>query len=130
MWASTWKNTAAKNQRTGGWRSTDGDAVTQLLPVSSNGVKIYLPDPISSWTELKLYQTNTVRHSGLVCLGRYEKVFKPGSAENMILTAAGANPSVNPRALLNWNGITSCPVELINPYWLFWATGANPPLKL
>lgn len=64
----------------GGW----GDAP------SMGGVKITtLPDPISSWTELKLYQTRTIRDFNLLCMGRYEKTFKVGSAENAILSALG-----------------------------------------
>ena len=59
-------------------------------PMQVGGVTFTLPDPVSSWTELKLYQARTQRNTGLSCLGRYEKVFKPGAAENMILLATGA----------------------------------------
>jgi hypothetical protein len=54
------------------------------------GLTVYWPDPMTSWTELKLYQTRTQRNVGLSCIGRYEKVFKPGGAENMMLLATGA----------------------------------------
>lgn len=64
----------------GGW----GEAAT------FGGASISLPDPIASWTELKLYQTRTAREVGLSCLGRYEKVFKMGSSENMVLARLGA----------------------------------------
>lgn len=68
-----------------GW----GSAINPL-GVSFAGVTVPVPDPITSWTETKLYQTRTLRNVGLSCLGRYEKVFKPGSAENMMLLVAGA----------------------------------------
>ncbi len=55
------------------------------------GVKVYTPDPLTSWSEFKLYQTRTLRNIGISCVGRYEKVFKPGSAENMMLLGAGAD---------------------------------------
>lgn len=48
-----------------------------------------LPDPLTSWTELKLYQMRTLRLANLSCIGRYEKVFKPGSSENVVLMALG-----------------------------------------
>ncbi len=54
------------------------------------GIRVDWPDPVSSWTEMKLYQARTHRHFGLSCIGRYEKTFKPGSAENMMLLASGA----------------------------------------
>ncbi|MES2983769.1 MAG: hypothetical protein V4735_01110 [Pseudomonadota bacterium] len=59
------------------------------VPTSFGGVKIYMPDPISSWTETKLYQTRALRSVGLSCLVRYEKIYKPGGAENMLMLAAG-----------------------------------------
>lgn len=63
---------------------------TNPLGVSFGGVQVSVPNPTSSWTETKLYQTRTLRHVGLSCLGRYEKVFKPGGAENlMALISAG-----------------------------------------
>jgi len=57
--------------------------------VSFGGISIKTPDPITSWTELKLYQSRTLRNKRVSCIGRYEKVFKPGSTENMVLAAAG-----------------------------------------
>ncbi len=63
----------------GGW---GGDA-------SFGGVNISAPDPITSWTELKLYQTRTMRKDGLYCIGRYDKVFKPESTEEKLLGLAG-----------------------------------------
>jgi hypothetical protein len=55
-----------------------------------SGLEVYWPDPMTSWTELKLYQTNTLRRTGLSCIGRYEKVFKPGSSEQLALMASGS----------------------------------------
>ncbi len=54
------------------------------------GVSVYWPDPMTSWTELKLYQARTLRSTGISCIARYEKVFKPGSSENLVLMATGA----------------------------------------
>lgn len=48
------------------------------------------PDPVTSWTELKLYQANTTREVNVVCLGRYEKAFKHRTPENQILVTGGA----------------------------------------
>ncbi len=76
--------------KTGGWGGVMGITIP-WQPVSFAGVNFILPDPITSWTELKLYQARTNRTIGMSCLGRYEKVFKPGSAENLILMAAGAD---------------------------------------
>jgi hypothetical protein len=71
--------------KTMGW-----SGVPNPLGVSFGGLSVYTPDPLTSWTELKLYQARTQRNVGLTCIGRYEKVFKPGSAENMILATTGA----------------------------------------
>jgi hypothetical protein len=60
------------------------------VPVKFAGLTLYAPDPLTSWAEFKLYQTRTLRNIGISCVGRYEKVFKPGSAENMMLLGAGA----------------------------------------
>lgn len=45
-------------------------------------------DPNTSWLELKLYQART-QTLGLHCIGRYEKIFKPGAAEDRVLREAG-----------------------------------------
>lgn len=55
----------------------------------SQNLDIRVPDGITSWTELKLYQARTLRNVNLSCIARYEKVFKPGSAENMLLMRSG-----------------------------------------
>ena len=69
--------------------------------VNFGGVSIKESDPVTSWTELKLYQARTYRNWGLACLGRYDKAFKPGSTENVLLAQAGAE----------WSSIvvTKCP---------------------
>ena len=74
-------NADRKDQRCllGGW---GGDA-------SFGGVSIRAPDPITSWTELKLYQARTMRKDGMYCIGRYDKVFKPESTEEKLLGLAG-----------------------------------------
>ncbi len=59
------------------------------LPATFAGVSITLPDPVTSWTELKLYEAHTMNKVGLSCIARYEKVFKPGAAENMMLNISG-----------------------------------------
>lgn len=63
-----------------------------LKAVSFAGTYLQIPDPMTSWTEMKLYQARAVRSPSHVnCLARYEKVFKPYSAENMILAVSGAD---------------------------------------
>lgn len=47
------------------------------------------PDPNTSWAELKMYQMNTFTRSHAMCLGKYEKVFKPLGAEEFVLAKAG-----------------------------------------
>ncbi len=64
-------------------------AMTNANSTTVGGYKIRVPDGITSWTELKLYQANTVRAVQLVCLGRYEKVFRPGGTEALLQMAAG-----------------------------------------
>ena len=58
--------------------------------VSFGGLSISTPDPVTSWTELKLYQAYTTREQNVVCLGRYEKAFKYRSSENQALLSAGS----------------------------------------
>jgi hypothetical protein len=74
-------NSNAKDERCllGGWGG----------PASFGGVSINAPDPITSWTELKLYQTRTARGESVYCIGRYEKTFKTESTEEKILGLAG-----------------------------------------
>ena len=66
--------------------------------VNFAGVSIDTPDPITSWTELKLYQARTARKDGVYCIGRYDKVFKPESTEEKVLGAFGGTFSTT-RAL-------------------------------
>ncbi|MFM9889374.1 MAG: hypothetical protein ACKVOE_01830 [Rickettsiales bacterium] len=53
------------------------------------GASIKIPDPVTSWTEMKLYQARTLRYFGLSCFGRYEKLFKAGSTESLSLSSVG-----------------------------------------
>jgi hypothetical protein len=68
---------------------------------SFGGANIKESDPITAWTDLKMYQARTYRNWGLACIGRYDKAFKPGSTENVLLAQAGAE----------WSSIvvTKCP---------------------
>lgn len=59
--------------------------------VSVAGTKVSVPDPLTSWAELKLYQARSARSEHMNCLARYEKAFKPESTESMVLNAAGAD---------------------------------------
>ncbi|MFO0389761.1 MAG: hypothetical protein ACK502_08620 [Alphaproteobacteria bacterium] len=45
---------------------------------------------IGGWPELKSHQMLSIRKNNLFCVGRYEKLFKPGSAENFVLAKGGA----------------------------------------
>lgn len=45
---------------------------------------------IGGWAELKAHQMQSVRRNNLYCLGRYERLFKPGGGENFVLAKAGA----------------------------------------
>ncbi|MFO0110721.1 MAG: hypothetical protein ACK52W_09380, partial [Alphaproteobacteria bacterium] len=63
-------------------------------PSSFGGVSVDAPDPVTSWTELKLYQARTARKDGVYCIGRYDKVFKPESTEEKILSLAGGDFNV------------------------------------
>lgn len=67
--------------KTGGWAT---NPKTQRLKIG-RGIEITLPDPMTSWTELKAYQMNAVRNKGISCIGRYEKMFKDGSSEAFAL---------------------------------------------
>lgn len=56
---------------------------------SCGGMSFKKPDPMTSWTELKAYQARTTSDYSISCIGRYEKLFAPGSAENKVLMRAG-----------------------------------------
>jgi hypothetical protein len=45
---------------------------------------------VGGWTELVAHQMQTERRYNMACLGRYEKLFKVGSAENFVLSKAGS----------------------------------------
>ncbi|MBN8542932.1 MAG: hypothetical protein J0M34_01555 [Alphaproteobacteria bacterium] len=59
-------------------------------PASFGGTGISrLPDPVTSWTELKLYQMRSIRDKQVYCIGRHEKLFKPTGTEEILLYLAG-----------------------------------------
>lgn len=68
------------------------------------GVSVKLPDPISSWTEFKLYQTRARRELKLSCVPRYEKYYKLGSTENQLLARLGARFAVGVISTADENG--------------------------
>ena len=81
----------------GGWGGTGLSGVFNLKGValdtsdlgSATRTLISLPDPITSWTELKLYQARALRNLGLSCIPRYEKAFKQGGTEALTLLKSG-----------------------------------------
>lgn len=46
-------------------------------------------DPILDWMELKLYQLRGIRETGMSCLVQHEKIFKPGTGEEIIANRSG-----------------------------------------
>jgi hypothetical protein len=57
------------------------------------GVTIKIPDPVTSWTELKLYQGYTTRETGVACMGRYDRAFRYRGTEYQMLLRGGWSPS-------------------------------------
>ncbi len=49
------------------------------------------PDPISSWSELKLYYVRGIRQ-GAKCIINHEKIFKASNGEDILLMSSGAEP--------------------------------------
>lgn len=45
---------------------------------------------VGGWSELKAHEMWTIRRSNLFCVGRYEKLFKPGGQEALVLSKAGS----------------------------------------
>jgi hypothetical protein len=45
---------------------------------------------VGGWSELKAHQMWGIRRNNLFCVGRYEKLFKPGGPENFALAKSGA----------------------------------------
>jgi hypothetical protein len=89
--------------------------------VSVGNIEVKTPDPVASWTELKLYQLRTMRTYHQVCLGRYDKLFKIGGTEDHALALAGGtyyeiNKSceISPNAINTASG-TSTPEMEPNP---------------
>ena len=59
-------------------------------PTAFGGTAIeQLPDPVTSWTELKLYQMRSIRDKHVYCIGRHEKLFKPSGTEEILLYLLG-----------------------------------------
>jgi len=66
---------------------------------------------IGGWLELKGHEMYTIRRSNLFCMGRYEKLFKPGSADEFAYRRAGGG-YLNTQGLeypwpLGWRGYGS-----------------------
>lgn len=93
------KSQRMKDQRClfGGWGGN----------VSMGGVSIQVPDPVTSWTELKLYQARTTRDFGLVCMARYDKTYKTGATEDRALLGFGADPTEGIITKTNSDGTTT-----------------------
>lgn len=58
------------------------------------GISVKKNDPVTSWTELKLYQARGARKDGVYCIGRYDKVYKPESTEERVLNLLGGKINV------------------------------------
>ncbi len=61
---------------------------------------VHLPNdntvhPLTSWTELKLYQARTYRNTGLNCIGQFEKLHKVNMMEDVVLKMAGGSVLLN-----------------------------------
>lgn len=68
---------------------------------------------LGGWDELVLHQLYTMRFHNLNCIGRYEKLFKDGDADNYVHYAAGGS-FTNPKGQsypwpLGWRGYASNP---------------------
>jgi len=91
-------------------------------------------DSLTSWSELKQYQMNSIRKYGLNCLPQYEKIYKQDGGEDGALTILMGNPSSpitkdgktsNMQAIewrLAWRGYLSDP-DFVDQFPSF---GANP----
>lgn len=95
--------------------------------VSMGGTSITLPDPIASWTELKLYQARTLRDVGISCLGRYEKTAKLGSNEDKALFAFGADPA---QVIISRNRANGAPETVTLQKWREENPGKASPTDL
>jgi len=65
------------------------DSNNKPLTPSYKCISLASPDALTSWTELKTYQTRFIRDHGLNCLGQYEKFDKQFGAEDGALNAVG-----------------------------------------
>lgn len=66
------------------------DTVQDLYNATQMKARMKKTEPITSWSELKLYQARSARETGLNCLAKHELVFKQGTGEDMILGKTGA----------------------------------------
>lgn len=75
---------------------------------------------VGGWSELKAHQMWSIRRNNLYCIGRYEKLFKPGGPEQLVLAKAGAGYTST--GALRDPGHASCQSNPGSPECL-----ANPP---
>lgn len=116
--------TEAKETKTGtggkfcryGGNGQDFNGATQV-PASYDCIKFGTTDSLTSWTELKLYQSYAIRKYGLNCLPQYEKFDKQFGAEDGALFAAGGYIS-SPHAV-NPSDLTQTTSQTI-PWPLAW----------
>lgn len=94
--------TAQRSCKIGGW-GYKPDKPNERFTGDSGPVAqrcVSLPDdntvhPLTSWTELKLYQMRTYRTTGLNCIAQFEKIHKPNTAEDAAMREAGGSVLVN-----------------------------------
>lgn len=74
-----------------------GGAMTSMMGPFGGGSYVQVPalDPITSWAELKLYQSRGTRRN-LNCITQFNKVWKPNFTEDPILFLDGAQVEVMP----------------------------------
>lgn len=89
-----------------------GENITKALEkLGASTIKRSYPNLAGSeWAELKMYQANCFRYSGLNCLCQYEKVFKHMAGEDAVLQAKGGILKVK-RQLSQTNPNASTPAK-------------------
>lgn len=70
--------------------SADAGMVQDIYDAATLKKRMKEAEPITSWSELKLYQARSARETGLNCLAKHELVFKQGTGEDIVLGRAGA----------------------------------------
>jgi len=58
---------------------------------------------IGGWTELRAHEMWTIRRSNLFCVGRYDKLMKPGAQESIALAKAGSGYSTKAGTQFPWS---------------------------